>query len=331
MSEGGLRVAAISMARVALLIAAVIALGLVRTSMSPLVYVMAVAVNLSALYLCARAGRDMRLWTVYVLAFVLFAHLRTLADETGLPAQYDYVIAAERFLFAHLRTLADETGLPAQYDYVIAAERFLFGGILPTLWLQEHLYVFGRAGPLESYTVLVYLSYFFAPHVAALAFWRLDSARWRPLVSALLLTFYLGLAVCLLLPTAPPWLAGQSGEIPRVFRIVKDVASGFSPDLYQQGYQVAGSNDVAAMPSLHMAITCVIALAAWRSRRLVGAVAWIYAASMALALVYLGEHYVVDLVAGLVTALVAWRVSTWWWSRREAHASERTLASVAGR
>jgi membrane-associated phospholipid phosphatase len=32
----------------------------------------------------------------------------------------------------------------------------------------------------------------------------------------------------------------------------------------------------------------------------------LYAAAMALALVYLGEHYAVDLVAGVAVAAVAW-------------------------
>lgn len=296
----GLLLAAAQVGRALLLLSLVGVLGLVRTSTAPQIYAGAVAVCLVVLYLCVRRGSDFRVWVAYVLAFVLFAHLRTLADETGLPARYQYVIAAENGLFL---------------------------GTVPTLWLQEHLYRFGRVGALDYYTIVVYLTYFFAPHLSALACWRLDPARFRPFVLALLLTFYLGLALCYLVPTAPPWLAGQTGELPRVFRIVKDVANSFSPHLYQQGYQVAGSNDVAAMPSLHMAITVVIALAAGRAHPLLGALAWLYAASMGLALVYLGEHYVVDLMAGLATAVVAWRAARWWWARQQARAA---LAVASG-
>jgi membrane-associated phospholipid phosphatase len=39
-----------------------------------------------------------------------------------------------------------------------------------------------------------------------------------------------------------------------------------------------------------------------RTGRAAGALGWAYAATLGLALVYLGEHYVVDLVAGLTLA-----------------------------
>jgi membrane-associated phospholipid phosphatase len=35
-------------------------------------------------------------------------------------------------------------------------------------------------------------------------------------------------------------------------------------------------------------------------------IGWLYAAVMAFALVYLGEHYVVDIIAGVALAVVAW-------------------------
>ena len=60
---------------------------------------------------------------------------------------------------------------------------------------------------------------------------------------------------------------------------------------------------------------------AWRLHPVAGAVAFFYAAAMAFALVYLGEHYVVDLLAGLIVAVVVWKLVWWRWSRerREWH------------
>ena len=52
------------------------------------------------------------------------------------------------------------------------------------------------------------------------------------------------------------------------------------------------------MPSLHMAITVIAGVA--------GA---LYCAAMGLSLVYLGEHYVVDLLAGVLVAAVAWKLA----------------------
>jgi membrane-associated phospholipid phosphatase len=65
------------------------------------------------------------------------------------------------------------------------------------------------------------------------------------------------------------------------------------------------SNPVAAMPSLHTAFATIIAL--FLARRFHRRWRWLfglYPAAMGLALVYLGEHYVVDVVAGVVYALV---------------------------
>ena len=64
------------------------------------------------------------------------------------------------------------------------------------------------------------------------------------------------------------------------------------------------SNPVAAMPSLHTAFATIIALFA--IRRLHGRLRWIvliYPVLMGLSLVYMAEHYVVDLLAGVVYAV----------------------------
>ncbi len=60
------------------------------------------------------------------------------------------------------------------------------------------------------------------------------------------------------------------------------------------------------MPSVHMAVTFVVVLALWRERRALAVIGALYAAAMALALVYLGEHYAVDVLAGVLVALAAW-------------------------
>jgi hypothetical protein len=110
-------------------------------------------------------------------------------------------------------------------------------------------------------------------------------------------------------------MAGQAGDLPHVFRIVSEISGGVSPEGYQRAYEIAGPNDVAAMPSLHMAVTFIIAFMAWRLHRVAGALALFYAGSMAFVLVYLGEHYVTDLLAGLLMAVVVWKLVCWWWQQ----------------
>ena len=68
-------------------------------------------------------------------------------------------------------------------------------------------------------------------------------------------------------------------------------------------YGALGGNPWAAMPSLHFATSLLAALLLAEARPGQGALGWAYALNLGFALVYLGEHYVTDLLAG--AALVA--------------------------
>ena len=52
------------------------------------------------------------------------------------------------------------------------------------------------------------------------------------------------------------------------------------------------------MPSLHFATSVMAALLLSESGPVAGAVGWAYASTLGFALVYLGEHYVADLLGG---------------------------------
>jgi membrane-associated phospholipid phosphatase len=56
------------------------------------------------------------------------------------------------------------------------------------------------------------------------------------------------------------------------------------------------------MPSLHFATSVTAAHVLAETGPVAGALGWAYATTLGLALVYLGEHYVVDLAAGLALA-----------------------------
>jgi membrane-associated phospholipid phosphatase len=56
------------------------------------------------------------------------------------------------------------------------------------------------------------------------------------------------------------------------------------------------------MPSLHFATSVMAAHVLGDTGRIAGALGWAYAGTLGFALVYLGEHYVADLIAGLALA-----------------------------
>jgi membrane-associated phospholipid phosphatase len=67
-------------------------------------------------------------------------------------------------------------------------------------------------------------------------------------------------------------------------------------------YDSLSGNQLAAMPSLHFATSVMAAHVLSDVGTVPGAVGWTYAALLGFALVYLGEHYVVDLIAGAALA-----------------------------
>lgn len=212
-------------------------------------------------------------------------------------------------LVAYLRSLADQAGFQTRYDYVIGLDKALFGGEVPTVWLQGHLYSGDRISPLDVYSSVIYFSYFTVPLVAAVALWHLRPFGFRLYLSATLVTLCLGSVLFTAVPTAPPWLAGLDGHLPQLTRIAPVVMETVRPGFYERGYQVVGINDVAAFPSLHMTQILLVILVSWRYGRWLRILGSVYAASMGFSLVYLAEHYVSDLIAGLLLAVFSWAVA----------------------
>ncbi|HSJ14327.1 MAG TPA: phosphatase PAP2 family protein [Longimicrobiales bacterium] len=238
-----------------------------------------VLIPLAALASFANARASLIPWSIYILGFLIFVDLR--------------MISAELFF-------------PARFDYVILMERTVFFGMIPSEVLQDAWYVLGRTSLLDRALITVHFSFFLVPHVAAVWLWTCHRTLFRRYVYALVATCWAGLVLAFVLPTAPPWLAAGTERIPHVYRVVQDVMMRATPETYTAGLRAVGDNDAAAMPSLHTALTVLVALAAARIGGWAGLAGWTYAGIMALALVYLGEHYVVDIVAGFALALLFW-------------------------
>jgi membrane-associated phospholipid phosphatase len=85
-----------------------------------------------------------------------------------------------------------------------------------------------------------------------------------------------------------------------------EVGERFWGRLWSPLYDFLGGNPVAAMPSLHFATSVMAAKMLTEAGPVEGVVGWAYAGTLGFALVYLGEHYFIDLVAGLaLTELVS--------------------------
>ena len=120
-------------------------------------------------------------------------------------------------------------------------------------------------------------------------------------------TFDLGLVGYWGVPTAPPWYAAGQGLMddgltPELRRMMVEYGEEFWGSGWGPLYGFLGGNPLAAMPSLHFATSVMAAHLLAETGPVAGAVGWAYAGTLGVALVYLGEHYVVDLAAGLALA-----------------------------
>jgi membrane-associated phospholipid phosphatase len=201
----------------------------------------------------------------------------------------------------------------------IAFDRWLGGGTTPTEWLQARLWSPGHLRWYDVAVWAVYLTHFFAVWLVAAILWRRSRDRFGRYA---VVTIVLTLAAFLVYwryPAQPPWLAADTGHIGPVDRTVPLVWDRLGISSMQSVYENSGLvNTVAAMPSLHAAYPVMLLLFFWRTagpavRAALGA----YTLAMAFALVYGGEHFVADVLAGWALAVlafaavaVAWRAAT---------------------
>ena len=192
-------------------------------------------------------------------------------------------------------------------DYPIAIDRVLGLGELPTVRLQRRL-ARGQWRLGDKALVWAHWIWFMVPH-GALAYVMVRHFR-RFDRSAVMTyaVFDIGAMIYWVLPTAPPWYAardvarreefdGERHEV-AVRRMMVEYGEFFWKDGWGPLYSVLGGNPLAAMPSLHFATSMMAAQLLSETGPVAGALGWGYTATLGFALVYLGEHYVVDLIAG---------------------------------
>jgi membrane-associated phospholipid phosphatase len=192
-------------------------------------------------------------------------------------------------------------------DYPITLDRALGAGDLPTTRLQRALHSDGTFSTLEKTLVWAHWVWFATPHAALLYVRAHDRSRFARAAVLTYAVFDAGVITYWLVPTAPPWYAAQrgrlgecaEGEATRVRRLMVEYGESFWQDSWAPLYSVLGGNPLAAMPSLHFATSSMAALLLSETGFLPGVIGTSYAAVLGFALVYLGEHYVVDLVGGL--------------------------------
>lgn len=191
--------------------------------------------------------------------------------------------------------------------YPIVADRVMGLGELPSVRLQRAFARVDGAGPqwrvLDRVLVWAHWSWFLVPHGTVAYILVRHPSRFPRAATMTYAVFNLGASVYWLAPTAPPWYAAAigtdgDGEPPAVRRMMVEYGEMFWRDGWGSLYSVFGGNPFAAMPSLHFATSVMAALLLAEVGPVEGAIGFTYTATLGFALVYLGEHYLVDLLAG---------------------------------
>jgi hypothetical protein len=247
------------------------------------------------------------------------------------------------------RGAAERLGRPTEWRLQLDFDRWLFGAD-PAVWLQARL---KEPFPpwWETGVSLIYVSYFLAPPVVAGLLWLRDRVAWRRFAAQFVAISVIGLAGFIAFPAAPPWAASQctaqdvaggpsdppcinakvgtlttggllepmsthqGGAAPYVERIAtrgwNKLGIPQAKALIDEGQ--AGSNQVAAVPSLHAAISALLSVFFWpRVQRRWRPLLALYAVGMGFALVYSAEHYVFDILLGwLLTGVVVAVFGRW--------------------
>jgi membrane-associated phospholipid phosphatase len=187
--------------------------------------------------------------------------------------------------------------------YPVKVDRIIGLGTPPTIRLQRALG--GGEGVVKAHDKFlsgIHWAWFFIPHGSIAYVLVFHRPRFERSAAQMAGVFDLGLLGYWLLPTAPPWWAGSGGEMPHVRRIMVETGKKVWGRHWEPLYDSLGTNPFAAMPSLHFATSVMAAHVLGDTGRTAGALGWAYAATLGFALVYLGEHYVADLLAGLALA-----------------------------
>lgn len=235
-------------------------------------------------------------------------------------------------IYEESRGIADRIGMPLQVESVRNVDRALLFAHDASVELQHHFYDAPHVRWYDVVGSLVYMTHFWLPIAVIVTLWIRNRRQWVRFMRRFATVLFAACIMFVVVPTAPPWMAA-GGD-----RQIKLNALEPVDRITWRGWRHVGLhgfahawdtgrdwlNNVAAMPSLHAAFTLFVVVFAfpWVRRGSARAAMLMFPLAMATSLVYFGEHYLADILAGWILVGVAFLG----WDRVERAQRRRRIA-----
>jgi len=135
---------------------------------------------------------------------------------------------------------------------------------------------------------------------SAILLWYSNKILYKRYVYSLVACSYVSLIFYTIAPSAPPWYNGVASNLLATTSAQIGSSSLFS-ELAKIGSMIE-SDKLAAFPSLHAAYVVLFSYFTIKLKRTYGLVSIPITVGVLFSTIYLGQHYVTDLVAGVVVA-----------------------------
>lgn len=244
------------------------------------------------------------------LIFVFFLAIFATLSETKEFLKRFLPIFSLLLVYEVFRGLADWLNGAVHYTEMINFDRWLTGGVLPTYWLQQHMW-HGVVQWYDFYFYFIYMLHFLVPLTFAVILWKFHSKQYWRFVFAVVGLSFAAFITYLIYPAAPPWMAKDIGLIAEpMTRVSSSIWYAMGVENFSEVYQRLPANPVAAVPSLHSAYPLLVSLFVIKIAGFKrGGVVLLYPITMWIGVVYMGEHYIIDVILGALYAIIFFLLS----------------------
>lgn len=192
---------------------------------------------------------------------------------------------------------------------MINIDQFIFG-FIPTVKLQALFYNPSHLMWYDYVAVTLYICHFVTPMIVGYIFWLKNKQLFKLYTLGILGVAYAAFITYILFPAMPPWMASGLGYIPQIREVTGVVMSHFLQTniTLPTIYSIFGGNPVAAMPSIHAAFPMIIFLYLFKWNKKIGLAFMPYVLGVWFAVIYLGEHYFIDVAVGALYAVIVFLI-----------------------